>query len=220
MGRDQWGGERRRRTPWGAIALVLLTGVALMRNGVDTSAGPPQPAAAASVAGPQDPATAAPAAGDPVQPLPYAPASRVQIPSIQVDAPVVDVNLDPAGWIEAPPAQDPNLVGWYQNGIAPGQRGTAVVVGHVDNLAGPAVFYGLGSLSKGRQVEVERYDGRVAVFEIYGVEVFHKDDFPGARVYGDTGYAELRVITCGGGYTKAGGYDGNVVVFARLVDTR
>ncbi|MER5896461.1 class F sortase [Streptomyces sp. NPDC001876] len=220
MGRDHWGAERSRRTPWGAIALVMLTGLALMRNGVETSPGPPQPAAAASVAGPRDVAAAVPVEGEPVQPLPYAPAARVQIPSIQVDAPVIDVNLDPAGWIEAPPAQDPNLAGWYQNGIAPGQRGTAVVVGHVDNLSGPAVFYGLGSLQKGQRVEVARYDDRVAVFEVYGVEVFSKNDFPGARVYGDTGYSELRVITCGGGYSKAGGYDGNVVVFARLVETR
>ncbi|MEF9915024.1 class F sortase [Streptomyces sp. NPDC048511] len=220
MGRDQWGGGRSRRTPWGAIALVMLTGLALMRNGVETSPGPPQPAAAASVAGPRDTTVSAPADGEPVQPLAYAPVERIQIPSIEVDAPVVDVNLDPAGWIEAPPAQDPNLAGWYQNGVAPGQRGTSVMVGHVDNLAGPAVFYGLGSLSKGQQIEVSRYDNRTAVFEIYGVEVFSKNDFPGPRVYGDTGYAELRVITCGGGYSKANGYDGNVVVFARLVETR
>ncbi|MFS0693078.1 class F sortase [Streptomyces nitrosporeus] len=219
MGRDQWGAVRSRRTPWGAIALVMLTGLALMRNGAETSPGPPQPAAAASVSR-DGAAVAAPVADEGVRPLPYAPASRVRIPQIEVDAPVVDVNLDPAGWIEAPPAQDPNLAGWYQNGIAPGQRGTAVVVGHVDNLAGPAVFYGLGSLRKGQHVEVSRYDGQVAVFEIYGVEVFSKNDFPGARVYGDTGYAELRVITCGGGYSKADGYDGNVVVFARLVETR
>ncbi|MFE4645776.1 class F sortase, partial [Streptomyces sp. NPDC056730] len=39
-------------------------------------------------------------------------------------------------------------------------------------------------------------------------------------VYGDSGHAELRVITCGGGFSKANGYDGNVVVFARLVRTR
>ena len=49
------------------------------------------------------------------------------------------------------------------------------------------------------------------------MEVFSKEDFPGSRVYGNTGYAELRVITCGGGYSKARGYDGNVVVFARMV---
>jgi hypothetical protein len=136
-----------------------------------------------------------------------------------VDAPVVDVGLDQAGWVDAPPPENPNLVGWYQNGISPGQRGTAVLVGHVDNAAGPAVFYGLGSLRRGQHIEVPRFDGRVAVFEVYGIEVFAKDDFPGARVYGDTGQPELRVITCGGGYTQAGGYDGNVVVFARMVRT-
>ncbi|MEU0099909.1 class F sortase [Streptomyces sp. NPDC006267] len=220
MGRDYAGVERTRRVPWGAIALVMLSGLALMRNGTDFGeAGPPQPAAAAAL-DPYRETAAPPAEGEGVRPLPYAPASRVKISAIDVDAPIIDVNLDANGWIDAPPAEDPNLAGWYQNGVSPGQRGTAVVVGHVDNMSGPAVFYGLGSLRKGHRVEVTRYDGRVGIFEVYGVEVFSKNDFPGPRVYGDTGQAELRVITCGGGYSKAGGYDGNVVVFARLVDTR
>ncbi|MFF5336110.1 class F sortase [Streptomyces sp. NPDC013181] len=219
MGRDNWRPERIRHSPWGALALAMLTGLALMRNGADLSPGPPQPVAAASVGRSQD-APAAPVANPALRPLPYAPVDRVVIPAIQVDAPVVDVNLDPDGWIETPPPEDPNLAGWYQNGIAPGQTGTSVIVGHVDNKAGPAVFYGLGSLVKGDRVEIERSDDRVAVFEVYGVEVFAKNDFPGARVYGDTGQPELRVITCGGGYTKANGYDGNVVAFARLVETR
>ncbi|MFJ7625280.1 class F sortase [Streptomyces sp. NPDC097595] len=219
MGRDNWRPERIRHSPWGALALAALSGLALMRNGADLSPGPPQPVAAASV-GHQNNAPAAPAAGPAVKPLPYAPVARVAIPDIQVDAPVIDVNLDPDGWIETPPPEDPNLAGWYQNGIAPGQTGTSVIVGHVDNKAGPAVFYGLGSLKKGDHIEIDRSDDRVAVFEVYGVEVFAKNDFPGARVYGDTGQPELRVITCGGGYTKANGYDGNVVVFARLVETR
>ncbi|MFI6638437.1 class F sortase [Streptomyces sp. NPDC050504] len=208
-----------RRQPWGALALVLLTGLAMMRNGVDDPAGPPQPVAANALDSRGDGRTAAGRAA-PLAPLPYSPVSRVRIGAIDVDAPVVDVGLDPDGWIEAPPPGNPDLAGWYQNGIAPGQRGTAVVVGHVDNAAGPAVFYGLGSLKKGQHVEVERRDGRTAVFEVYGVEVFGKEDFPGPRVYGDTGRPELRVITCGGGYSKADGYDGNVVVFARLVATR
>ncbi|MEU1365464.1 class F sortase [Streptomyces sp. NPDC005803] len=220
MGRDNWRPERIRHSPWGALALAMLTGLALMRNGADLSPGPPQPVAATSVGGHQKLAPGAPKAGPAVKPLAYAPVARVGIPSIGVDAPVVDVNLDQDGWIETPPPQDPNLAGWYQNGIAPGQLGTSVIVGHVDNHAGPAVFFQLGSLKKGDRVEIARSDDRVAVFEVYGVEVFAKNDFPGARVYGDTGHAELRVITCGGGYTKAHGYDGNVVVFARLVETR
>lgn len=220
MGRglDHCGFESRRRSPWGALALVMLTGLAMMRNGVDIQPGPPQPAPAAVSEGRRVGAAPVPPAG--LRPLAYAPASRIRIESIDVDAPIMDVGLDREGWIDAPPAQDPNMAGWYQNGISPGQRGTSVIVGHVDNEAGPAVFYGLGSLKKGSHVEVTRYDGRVAVFEVYGIEVFSKEDFPGVRVYGDTGHPELRVITCGGGYSKANGYDGNVVAFARLVASR
>ncbi|MEV6328985.1 class F sortase [Streptomyces sp. NPDC051909] len=207
----------RRRQPWGALALVMLSGLAIMRNGVGFESGPPQPTAAARpVARPVAPV---PTAGA-VQELPFAPASRIRIPAIQVAAPLMDVGLDDNGWVAAPPPEEKNLAGWYQNGIAPGMRGTSVIVGHVDNLAGPAVFYGLGSLHQGQHIEVDRYDGRVAVFEIYGVEVFSKNDFPGAQVYGDTGQPELRVITCGGGYSRAHGYDGNVVVFARMIGLR
>ncbi|MFJ4923317.1 class F sortase [Streptomyces sp. NPDC088725] len=220
MGQDHSGPESRKRRPWGVLALVMLTGIAMMRNGVDAPLGPPQPASAAAPDSRQQDPAALVAAPPSVEPLPFAPMARVRIPEIKVDAPVMDVGLDRDGWIEPPSPQDPNMAGWYQNGISPGQRGTSVVVGHVDNEAGPAVFYGLGSLKKGEHIEVTRFDDRVAVFEIYGVEVFSKNDFPGTRVYGDTGFPELRVITCGGGYSKAGGYDGNVVVFARLIKTR
>ncbi|MFI8100687.1 class F sortase [Streptomyces sp. NPDC101118] len=214
-------GQPRKRSPWGVLALVMLTGLAMIRNGANVEPGPPQPAAAAAVSASSDSAaTAAPVPPADLEALEHSTVERIRIPSINVDAPVMSVGLDAEGWIDAPPPQDPNLAGWYLNGIAPGQRGSAVIVGHVDNAQGPAVFYGLGSVRKGSQIEVSRYDGRTAVFEVYGVEVFSKHDFPGARVYGDTGHPELRVITCGGGYSKARGYDGNVVVFARMVDTR
>ncbi|MEU3727718.1 class F sortase [Streptomyces sp. NPDC031705] len=211
----------RRRSPWGVLALVMLSGLAMIRNGANAEAGPPQPAAAAAVAARTDelPAKApVPPAG--MEVLEHSSVQRIRIPTINVDAPVMTVGLDAQGWIDAPPPQDRNLAGWYLNGISPGQQGSAVIVGHVDNAQGPAVFYGLGSLKPGSHIEVERYDGRTAVFEVYGVEVFSKEAFPGSRVYGDTGHPELRVITCGGAYSKAKGYDGNVVVFARMVEAR
>ncbi|MBD0707090.1 MULTISPECIES: class F sortase [unclassified Streptomyces] len=211
--------ERRRRRPWGVLALAMLSGLAMMRNGVGLADGPPQPAAAARPAA-RPVVQPSAAVSDGLEPLTFAPASRIRIPAIRVAAPIMDVGLDPDGWVAAPPPEDTNLAGWYQNGVAPGQRGTSVVVGHVDNARGPAVFYALGSVEKGQHVEVERYDGRVAVFEVYGVEVYTKNDFPGLQVYADTGEPELRVITCGGGYTRAGGYDGNVVVYARMIASR
>lgn len=51
MGRDHWRPERTRHSPWGAIALVMLSGLALMRNGPDLEPGPPPPGAAASAGG-------------------------------------------------------------------------------------------------------------------------------------------------------------------------
>ncbi len=209
--------RRRKRAPWGVIALVLLTGLALIRNGSgEFDVGPPQPASAAATSGrvSGDLAKSAP------DPLPYSVPGRVRIPAIQVDAPVMPVGLDAEGWVDAPPPEDPNLAGWFSGAVSPGEKGTAVVVGHVDNKQGPAVFYGLGALQQGNRVEISRDDGKTAVFEIYGVEVFSKNDFPSDRVYNSKGSAELRVITCGGGFSKQNGYEGNVVTFARLVEVR
>ncbi|MGW4494002.1 class F sortase [Streptomyces sp. NPDC004376] len=222
----EWEERPRRRAPWGVIALVLLTGLALIRNGSgEFDVGPPQPAAAAaqdtgaSASAPDTllaaPDSAAPAAAS----LAFSAPGRVRIPAIRVDAPVTPVGMNTDGSVGAPPPEDTNLAGWFTGAVSPGEKGTAVIVGHVDNQRGPAVFYGLGALKKGDRVEVDREDGRTAVFEIYGVEVFEKSKFPGDRVYGSKGTPELRVITCGGGFTKQNGYDGNVVVFARLATT-
>lgn len=238
---------RRKRAPWGVLALVLLAGLALVRNGSgEFETGPPQPAKAAAPDSSRTPDTSSGALPDtapdtapgttpattPVttpgstptgtpgasQGLPYSVPDRVEIPALQVDAPITPVGVDATGWVAAPPPDDPNLAGWFNGAVTPGENGTAVVVGHVDNKAGPAVFYGLGALKKGNHVDIHRQDGKTAVFEVYGVEVFQKDNFPGDRVYGSKGTPELRVITCGGGYTKKTGYQGNVVVFARLVE--
>lgn len=218
MGRDHWRVERTGYSPWGALALVLLTGLALVRNGPDPSPVPPDPVAAAS-AHPRQEAPGAPPADLTVRPLAYALASRVVIPAIRVDAPLVDVHLEPDNSLGSPPPEDPQLAGWYRDGVAPGQPGTSVVVGHVDTLAGPAVFDGLGSLRRGDRIEVPRQDDRVAVFEVYGVEVLSTADFPADRVYRDTGRAELRLIARDG-RTTADGHDAAVVVLARLVATR
>ncbi|MFD7406427.1 class F sortase [Streptomyces sp. NPDC059866] len=207
----------RKRAPWGVIALVLLTGLALIRNGSgEFNVGPPQPASAAA----SDTRTVPGTFTNAPSPLPYSVPDRVRIPAIQVNAPMMPVGLDSAGWVDAPPPANANLAGWFTGAVSPGEKGTAVIVGHVDNHQGPAVFYGLGSLKRGNRVEVSRQDRRTAVFEIYSIEVFEKNNFPGDRVYSSKGTPELRVITCGGGFSEQNGYDGNVVVFARMVEVR
>ncbi|MDI3421126.1 class F sortase [Streptomyces luteolus] len=210
------GPRKPLRTAIAAVSvLALCSGVWLLQNG--GAQAPPQPSAAESAdtsAGPAPRATgAAPA-------LPAAPPTRLRIPSLRVDAPLMGLSLTREGSLDVPPAGRRNLAGWYEAGTTPGERGTAVVAGHVDNAEGPAVFYALGALRKGQTVEVDRDDGRTAVFTVDAVEVYDSRDFPDDKVYGAAARPELRVITCGGGYSKNTGYLGNVVVFAHLTGTR
>ena len=196
---------------FGALAAALLLGVTLLTASAGQDPGPPQPQATGQRAG-TAPAERA------VSPLEPAVPVRVTIPAIGVDAPLVPVGLTPDGWIGTPPEDTPDVAGWYEGGVAPGAVGTSVIVGHVDDREGPAVFWGLGSLAPGHGVEVAREDGRTARFTVYDIAVYDKDAVP-AHVYRDTGQPELRLITCGGSYDEAGGYSANVVVFARLTAT-
>ncbi|MFH9570396.1 class F sortase [Streptomyces sp. NPDC017230] len=193
-------------------AVALCSGTWLLVGGARTEA-PPQPSAAQARTGRAGEAAAAPA-------LPPSPPDRVRIPAIGVDAPMTGLGLTPSGSLDVPPAERENLAGWYEAGTAPGETGTAIVAGHVDNAEGPAVFYRLGALEKGATIEVDRRDGGVAVFTVDAVEVYAAKDFPDERVYGAANRPELRVITCGGGYSRGTGYQGNVVVFAHLTGSR
>ncbi|MEU6331279.1 class F sortase [Streptomyces sp. NPDC047049] len=204
-----------RRPRWGVLALAGLIGIGMVRQGLSGEAdGPPQPGAGTALF-PGD----LPPGGPAPPPLPRSAPARVAIPSIEVSAPLMPLGLDKDGWIEAPPADAPRLAGWYAHAPTPGENGTAVIVGHVDGRGGPAVFYGLGALEKGRTIRVTREDGRTAVFEVYGIQVFDKRKFPARKVYGPTGRPELRVLTCGGAYEAGSGYAGNVVVFARMTES-
>jgi sortase family protein len=102
------------------------------------------------------------------------------------------------------PAPGPhyNEAAWYKYSSTPGSLGPAVIVGHVDSAAqGPSVFFNLGDLRPGDKVLVTRADGLVAVFRVDGVRRYPKAHFPTMRVYGNTDYAALRLVTCGGRLT-------------------
>ncbi|MFD0152515.1 class F sortase [Streptomyces sp. NPDC127132] len=169
-------------------------------------------------------ARALPKAAPPPRPAPPPPPlarsrpTALAVPAITIEAPVTDLGLDAAGRLATPPVDNPRVVGWYAKGATPGERGTAVVVGHRDTRSGPAVFLNLDSLSPGNTVRVARADGRVAVFTVDRVRTYAKADFPDKEVYGATGRPELRLLTCGGAFDRGTGYEANIVVFAHLTD--
>ncbi|MEV0155212.1 class F sortase [Micromonospora sp. NPDC050686] len=143
---------------------------------------------------------------------------RVEIPAISVRAEVVPVAADADGRLEVPPLDRPTVAGWYRPGASPGEPGNAVIVGHVDSLRGPAVFFNLGRLRAGDTIRVTRSDGDVVTFTVDGVGSYPKDRFPTERVYGGGDAARLRLITCGGRFDlRQGDYLDNIVVFASRV---
>ncbi|MEV6764371.1 class F sortase [Streptomyces sp. NPDC051105] len=144
--------------------------------------------------------------------------TRLLIPKIGVDAPFTTLTLAPSGQLQPPPAADTNLVGWYAEGPAPGEAGTAIIAGHVDTKTSAAVFVRLDELEPGDRFTVLRDDGTQADFVVDSADTFAKDDFPSKRVYADTSRPEVRLITCAGDYDHdVKDYTENLVVFGHLV---
>jgi sortase (surface protein transpeptidase) len=187
------------------------------------------PAGASQPTGPQEaePATRAIALNEETSRVPVRPAPedgifgrpiRVVIPSIGVDARVVRLRLNPDGTLEVPTNFDET--GWWSGGTVPGERGPAVIVGHIDSRTGPAVFYRLRELRRGDVATVHGAGGSLAKFVVRHAEQVAKTDFPTRRVYGEVPDPALRLITCGGAFDEsAGHYVDNLVVYARLKDS-
>ncbi len=159
------------------------------------------------------PAQASPSAGS----MPASVPMRVIIPAIGVNSPVMIVGQNNDGTVQTPPLGDHNLAGWYDHSVTPGQRGSSVIVGHVDSYTGPSVFFDLKNLRPGDAVEVQLADGRTAVFTVDGTQVTSKTSFPTQAVYGDPGFPSLRLVTCGGPFDYATGhYLDNIIVYADI----
>jgi hypothetical protein len=164
---------------------------------------------AARAAGFQDPAA------DAAQPASATRPVRVVIPTIKVDASLVDLARGSDGVLQAPPSNELDKAGWYAKGTVPGRTGPAVIAGHVDWVDRVAVFHRLGELRPGDVITVVMNDGSRVRFAVDDVRTVSKLRFPTASVYGPTPDPQLRVITCGGPWDEARNiYSENVVVSA------
>ena len=139
---------------------------------------------------------------------------RIAIPSIGVSADLEDLHRQSDGELSTPTEWAD--AGWYAEGVVPGRRGPAVIVGHLDSAAdGPAVFYRLPLLRPGDEIFTDSSDGSRTRFVVDDAQRFAKTQFPTALVYGPTALPELRLITCTGPFDAAAhSYTDNLVVTA------
>jgi sortase (surface protein transpeptidase) len=209
---------RLRRRDWliAGSAGVLVAAVAWVvgQPGPAARAQAPEVAGAAAVASSAVPQPA------PTGPLPLPAMARVvatsvEIPAIGVRSALAPLRLDRHGVLQPP--VHPDEAGWFSAGVVPGDRGPAVIAGHLDSFDGPAVFLRLGQLRAGDLVIVHRSDGTAVTFRVESTDRYAKVEFPTLAVYGPTPLAALRLITCGGAYDhEKKRYPDDVVVFAEV----
>jgi sortase (surface protein transpeptidase) len=168
---------------------------------------------------------AATAAGHRARTTPILPASnrvhlartgmRVRVPAIRVVANIVSLGLNSDSTLQVP--TDASDAGWWSGGTAPGRRGAAVIVGHVNWGGNEGVFGRLHEIVPGQDVLVTHPNGITDRYRVTTTAVYSKIRFPTRLVYGPLPYPGLRLITCAGRFDPSTGhYDENLIVFARL----
>jgi hypothetical protein len=224
-GRARADHQRRSRRWWAAAVVLLLIAAGCLRLGLRAHqhplAGPAPPRAAPSAArlAPSAAGGARPAAARAVTAVVARSAPvALRIPAIGVVVSVGALGLNPDGTVEVP--TDFQQPGWFRLGPAPGQVGSAVILGHVDSHQGPAVFFRLRSLRAGDRVDVTLADGAVVHFAVDTVVMYPKKQFPAHQVYAPHGYSALQLVTCGGTFdTHTHHYLSNIVAYTSLVAT-
>lgn len=167
------------------------------------------PAHAATIIQVKKPAAPTVAAGFPV---------RIQIPSIHVNAVIDQVGVMANGSMGIP--KRPSETAWYKYGPKPGERGSAVIAGHVNWLYGATgVFAHLSSVKPGDKITTIDEKGVKTTFVVTSTRAIgQKEDASGIFLSFD-GKAHLNLITCTGVWDAAAHvYSKRLVVFADKVE--
>lgn len=139
----------------------------------------------------------------------------IRIPKIGVENRVIGVGVNDQNQLGAPA----NIfdAGWYRGSALPGERGTALIDGHVSGPTTPGVFKELKQLNEGDIIEIERGSGEVITYEVTGKQSYPYDetDMAAALTSSIPGRNGLNLITCDGKFNAAdNNYEDRLIVFA------
>lgn len=143
--------------------------------------------------------------------------ARLVIPSLGIDAAVQKVGVNPKGNMGVP--SNYTDVAWYKYGTTPGQLGSAVIDGHVDNgLALAGVFKHLTDVQIGDDVYVTTASGRQLHFKVVDKQSYPYQEVPLELLFARKDKARLNLITCIGAWVQSGKtYDQRLIVYTELV---
>jgi Sortase domain len=203
-------------TPPATTSPVITTAATVAPDTSTTSATPASTATPRPTTAPAT--TLAPvvthhAAVDVLAPRPIAAPVRVSIPVLDIDGPVVPAGVNSGHELDVPP--DARSLVWYRHGPSPGERGSAVIAGHLNWRGVTGLFADLANIPVGTVVTVAYDDGSQRSFTVTTVELVPKPAVAVNGVFARDGARVLRLVTCGGEFDDdVNSYRGNVVVTA------
>jgi LPXTG-site transpeptidase (sortase) family protein len=123
---------------------------------------------------------------------------HLEIPKINVNAPVIPVGVAKDGSMEAP--SGPKDVGWFKSGSRPGDVGSAVIDGHYGYWKSGvgSVFDDLDKLRKGDEIYVEDDNGVTVTFVVRKILTYDPSDDASSLFNSSDGKSHLNLITCEG----------------------
>lgn len=124
---------------------------------------------------------------------------RLLIPSIGVNASIEQVSIASNGDLATPSANPWTDTGWYLNGPRPGEKGSAVIDGHLNRPGNsPAVFWRLSNVRAGDEVDVLDSNGKRLRFRVTDIEYYTPQNAPYQLIFGNNSDKYLNLITCAG----------------------
>jgi hypothetical protein len=147
--------------------------------------------------------------------------TRLTLPGLGITTTVVPVGVDDGGDLEIP--DNPQTLGWWQDGATPGDdRGAVVIDGHVDSYRyGTGFFVSLRRLQSGDAVVLDGRNGARSDWTVGSAALYPRDALPYDQLFSHDGPPRLVLITCGGVFDRTSrSYSDNLVVTAYPEPTR
>ncbi len=138
---------------------------------------------------------------------------KISIPTIRLRENIVPVGLDKVGKMDVPDGTTQD-VGWYKDGITPGDVGAAVLDAHVY-----AAFAQLRYVKMGDSIYIETASGKKVRFVVVDSRVYTLQELTADMLFVQPDHPELKLITCAGKLTPdKTTYEKRLILTAVLAD--
>ncbi len=149
---------------------------------------------------------------------------RLVIPSSQINARLAQVGVTASGAFGAP--DNPDVIGWWRDGPAPGELGNVLLDGHrdfrdIEGNVGTGVCWQLPDTGIGDAIIVQDFEAQVSyLYEVIETTSVAWNSPEGVAYLQSSDDARLTLVTCEGSFdADESNYSNRRIVVAKLTDT-